>query len=279
MSDIDSDSPDSGHKAGTWNLDPSRGRISLSDKHPIIERRGTGTSESVNGSEGYSFEVDQVFPPSSDTAALYTERVSPVVRSAMEGFNGTVFAYGQTGSGKTFTMMGSNELPGVIPQAIEEMFEVIREEGDAREFLLRVSYLEIYNETLRDLLDPDGTAKLDIRVDKGRVQVSGLKEEVVTHPMQVLDTIARGERARHVGATDWNERSSRSHTVFSMARAFFISSREKADVPAYRPSNLESERPRRISQHLPGRRACLRLRRYTSSPLLRPPALASLPSI
>lgn len=253
LSDIDSDSPDTPPQAGTWLLDTSAGKISLSDKHPIIERRGTGTAESVNGSEGYEFKVDQVFPPSSDTESLYAERVSPVVRSAMDGFNGTVFAYGQTGSGKTWTMMGNPDTPGVIPRAVEEIFEVIRAEDDSREFLLRVSYLEIYNESLRDLLEPEGTAKLDIRIDKGRVQVSGLKEEVVTHPAQVLDTIAKGEKARHVGATDWNERSSRSHTIFSMARPLLLFSFNRRSRWSSRPLSRGNARRRPTWRRSPPR--------------------------
>ncbi|KAI8815166.1 P-loop containing nucleoside triphosphate hydrolase protein, partial [Cladochytrium replicatum] len=140
---------------------------------------------------------------------LYDRTTRKIVWSAMEGINGTVFAYGQTASGKTYTMMGIEEQPGVIPQAVED------EAGD-REYLLRVSYLEIYNETIRDLLSPE-IADVRIHEDRKRgVYVSPLKEEIVTTPKQVMKVIQRGEQNRHFGSTDYNEHSSRSHTIFQM---------------------------------------------------------------
>ncbi|KAI9332105.1 P-loop containing nucleoside triphosphate hydrolase protein [Obelidium mucronatum] len=134
----------------------------------------------------------------------------------MEGINGTVFAYGQTASGKTYSMMGVDDQPGIIPQAIDD-------QTDDREYLLRVSYMEIYNETIRDLLNP---TQQDLRIHEDRkrgVYVSPLKEEIVTTPKQVMKVIQRGEAARHYGTTEYNERSSRSHTIFQMT----IESRDK----------------------------------------------------
>jgi len=236
LSDIDLDTPIPQHRQsfakenpnrfGAWSIDPTQSTISLSPSHPIIDRRGTGTSESINGSEGYEFNLDQIFDPYSTTSDLYRSSVQSVVESCIkDGYNATVFAYGQTGSGKTFTMLGSkdegdDETLGVIPRAVAEVFDFIASDLE-REYLLRVSYLEIYNEALKDLLAadqfPGTTNRLTIHENiKGRVHVNGIKEEVVTHPMQVLEALTRGEKARHVGATDWNERSSRSHTVFTM---------------------------------------------------------------
>ncbi|EGF99468.1 uncharacterized protein MELLADRAFT_27214, partial [Melampsora larici-populina 98AG31] len=199
-----------------------------SSSHPIIDKRGTGTSESINGSEGYEFRFDSVYNPYNSTQDLYRGNVKEVIKSCVrDGYNVTVFAYGQTGSGKTFTMMGSSqedENKGIVPRSIEEVFQTISQEDQNREYLLRVSYLEIYNETLKDLLldhdpstNPITPSKLTIHENhKGRVYVNGLREEVVTDPLQVINTLQKGEKARHVGATDWNERSSRSHTVFTM---------------------------------------------------------------
>ncbi|CAB4435421.1 unnamed protein product [Rhizophagus irregularis] len=145
----------------------------------------------------------------SDNKILFEKGVRDTIRSTMEGYNGTVFAYGQTSSGKTFTM------PGVIPQAVDCVFDYIKE-CQEKEFLLRVSYMEIYNETVRDLLSPE-TEDLRIHEDKRRgVYVSPLKEVVVSTPRQVLKEIMKGEANRHMSATDWNERSSRSHTIFQM---------------------------------------------------------------
>lgn len=188
---------------------------------------------------------------------MYHSHIAPVVRAAVEGYNGTVFAYGQTGSGKTHTMSGSDAEPGVIPRAVEQIFQMIKDEPD-REFLLRVSYLEIYNETLKDLLAPlqpltgstgsslqttdrpaspikggsshaagqSQSCTLRIIEDQksSRVIITGLREEIVTDANTVLCLIQRGQDERHVGATDWNERSSRSHCVFQLT----IESRSRA---------------------------------------------------
>ncbi|CAB5366237.1 unnamed protein product [Rhizophagus irregularis] len=109
----------------------------------------------------------------------------------------------------------TNSQPGVIPQAVDCVFDYIKE-CQEKEFLLRVSYMEIYNETVRDLLSPE-TEDLRIHEDKRRgVYVSPLKEVVVSTPRQVLKEIMKGEANRHMSATDWNERSSRSHTIFQM---------------------------------------------------------------
>ncbi|ORZ41738.1 P-loop containing nucleoside triphosphate hydrolase protein [Catenaria anguillulae PL171] len=152
----------------------------------------------------------------SDNEALYVQSMQQLVYSTMEGFNGTAFAYGQTASGKTFTMMGNDAQPGVIPRAVNDVFTYIKLTEGRREFLLRVSYLEIYNETIRDLLSPE-TRDLRIHEDRKRgVYVSPLKEEIVTSPAQVLKVITRGESNRHISTTDYNEHSSRSHTIFQM---------------------------------------------------------------
>ena len=141
----------------------------------------------------------------------------------MEGFNATVFSYGQTGSGKTHTMMGNVEEPGIIPQAIKDIFDYI-ESDPSREFLLRISYLEIYNESLRDLLaknQGNGSAankskELILREEKGRIVVQNLKEEIVKDAQEIFRYLDQGEDQRSVAGTDFNARSSRSHCVFSM---------------------------------------------------------------
>uniref|UniRef100_A0A3Q0RU14 Kinesin motor domain-containing protein n=1 Tax=Amphilophus citrinellus TaxID=61819 RepID=A0A3Q0RU14_AMPCI len=92
--------------------------------------------------------TDRVFTADETTSQLYNDIAKPLVVSTVEGYNGTIFAYGQTSSGKTFTMMGSERTPGVIPLAVEDVFQTIKN----KEFLLRVSYMEIYNETVTDLL-------------------------------------------------------------------------------------------------------------------------------
>lgn len=140
----------------------------------------------------------------------------------MEGYHGTVFAYGMTGTGKTFSMQGTATSPGVIPLAITDIFSYIRE-TPSREFLLRVSYLEIYNERIHDLLSmPTGGGignntyheEIKLREDSKRgVYATPLKEEIVQSPTQLLRVIARGDQARRTASTQFNSRSSRSHAV------------------------------------------------------------------
>jgi centromeric protein E len=155
----------------------------------------------------------------------------------MEGYHGTVFAYGMTGTGKTFSMQGTATNPGVIPLAITDIFSYIRETPH-REFLLRVSYLEIYNEKINDLLagpiaGMNGQAgaqeEIKLREDSKRgVYATPLKEEIVQSPTQLLRVIARGDNARRVAGTQFNARSSRSHAVVQIV----VESRERAPIPA-----------------------------------------------
>ncbi|XP_038702163.1 kinesin-like protein KIN-7O isoform X2 [Tripterygium wilfordii] len=176
--------------------------------------RISGNSISVPNSSS-KFEFDRVFGEDCKTAEVYEARTRDIVSAAVRGFNGTVFAYGQTNSGKTHTMRGSATEPGVIPLAVHELFETIQEDVD-REFLLRMSYMEIYNEEINDLLAPEHR-KLQIHESLERgIYVAGLREEIVASPQQVLDLMQFGESHRHIGETNMNLYSSRSHTIFRM---------------------------------------------------------------
>ncbi|KAL1801801.1 hypothetical protein ACET3Z_030448 [Daucus carota] len=161
-----------------------------------------------------SYAFDKVFGPSTATQEVYEVAGRPVVKNAMEGINGTVFAYGVTSSGKTHTMHGDQNSPGIIPLAIKDVFSIIQD-TPGREFLLRVSYLEIYNEVINDLLDPTGQ-NLRVREDAQGTYVEGIKEEVVLSPGHALSFIAAGEEHRHVGSNNFNLFSSRSHTIFTL---------------------------------------------------------------
>ncbi|XP_029776761.1 centromere-associated protein E isoform X2 [Suricata suricatta] len=183
----------------------------------------------VDGSK--SFHFDRVFHSNETTKNVYEEIAVPIIDSAIQGYNGTIFAYGQTASGKTYTMMGSEDYLGVIPRAIHDIFQKIKKFPD-REFLLRVSYMEIYNETITDLLcDTQKVKPLIIREDFNRnVYVADLTEEVVYTSEMALKWITKGEKNRHYGITKMNQRSSRSHTIFRM----ILESREKGE-----PSNCD----------------------------------------
>ncbi|GMH33126.1 hypothetical protein BSKO_00960 [Bryopsis sp. KO-2023] len=161
------------------------------------------------------YQVDNVFSPIDTTRHIFETTLRPLTQKVVGGFNATVFAYGQTSSGKTYTMQGTSEEPGVIPLTVEDVFAVIAN-SPSREFLCRVSYMELYNEEVNDLLRPDNM-KLPIHEDKDSgVYVAGLTEEIVHDAEAVLKYLAIGDRNRHIASTKMNERSSRSHTVFRM---------------------------------------------------------------
>ncbi|XP_020175022.1 kinesin-like protein KIN-7D, chloroplastic isoform X2 [Aegilops tauschii subsp. strangulata] len=161
-----------------------------------------------------AYAYDRVFGPTTTTQQVYDVAAQHVVGGAMQGINGTIFAYGVTSSGKTHTMHGDQRSPGIIPLAVKDAFGIIQETLN-REFLLRVSYLEIYNEVVNDLLNPAGK-NLRIREDLQGTFVEGIKEEVVLSPTHVLSLIAAGEEHRHIGSTNFNLLSSRSHTIFTL---------------------------------------------------------------
>lgn len=182
---------------------------------------------SYRGREGGDYRYDNVFSPHDQNARVYDNAAKRLVRRVMEGYHGTVFAYGMTGTGKTFSMQGTAQQPGVIPLAITDIFSYIRE-NPSREFLLRVSYLEIYNEKIYDLLNQTTPGQqqeeIKLREDAKRgVYATPLKEEIVQSPNQLLRVIARGDLARRTGSTQFNARSSRSHAVVQIV----VESRER----------------------------------------------------
>ncbi|XP_020533726.1 kinesin-like protein KIN-7N isoform X2 [Jatropha curcas] len=181
----------------------------IEDNH-ISLRKSDGTPIS-----GVSHSFDHVFDESCTNARVYELLTKDIIHAAVGGFNGTAFAYGQTSSGKTFTMNGSEANPGIIHRAVKDVFNKIQMISD-REFLIRVSYMEIYNEEINDLFAVENQ-KLQIHESLERgIFVAGLREEIVSNAEQVLNLIAAGEVNRHFGETNMNVRSSRSHTIFRM---------------------------------------------------------------
>lgn len=177
----------------------------------------------IAGQLPYSF--DHLFFPESTNEDIFEEVVKKVVLQSMNGYNGSIFTYGQTSSGKTFTMNGSHTQPGIIPQAIYYCFKSIQDSFPDREFLFRVSYIEVYNEQVKDLLNSE-PCHIKIQHDpKNGTKLSGVKEQVVLSPQQVIALIRAGEAQRHVGSTDMNETSSRAHTLFKL----IIESRQRGD--------------------------------------------------
>lgn len=161
-----------------------------------------------------SFLYDSVFGADSTNEDVYSSLAAPVAEAALGGFNGTVFAYGQTSSGKTHSMLGTGDDPGVTPRAIQHVLRAAAA-SKTRAFLIRVAYVEIYNDKIRDLMNP-AAADLAVREDKaGRVFVDA-QETVVESFEDAMAVLEKGQAARHVGETKMNARSSRSHTVFTL---------------------------------------------------------------
>eukprot|EP00921_Rhytidocystis_pertsovi_P006888 GHVQ01011628.1.p1 GENE.GHVQ01011628.1~~GHVQ01011628.1.p1 ORF type:complete len:714 (-),score=113.15 GHVQ01011628.1:3424-5565(-) len=165
------------------------------------------------------FTYDAVYGPLSTQQALYDETAYTIVESVMEGYNGTIFAYGQTGTGKTHTMVGQDNPPdmqGITPRAFEQIFNTINCTND-KKFLVRASFLEIYNEEIRDLLSRNPKDKLDLKdhPDHG-VYVKGLSTFVVKGVEEMRQVLVSGQRNRSVGATLMNIESSRSHSIFTI---------------------------------------------------------------
>ena len=165
----------------------------------------------------HTFTFDRIFGERASQQQVYDHAAKPVVEQVLGGFNATICAYGQTGSGKTHTMEGAPGDEGIIARAIREVFEhIAQRQGHAHKFLVRASYLQIYNEVVSDLLKEDRT-HLAIREDERKgVYVEGLSEWIVRSPDEILSLMAAGARARATGATLLNEQSSRSHAVFTL---------------------------------------------------------------
>nr|XP_058144036.1 kinesin-like protein KIF13B isoform X2 [Dasypus novemcinctus] len=142
-----------------------------------------------------------------------------ILQNAFDGYNACIFAYGQTGSGKSYTMMGTADQPGLIPRLCSSLFErTQKEENEEQNFKVEVSYMEIYNEKVRDLLDPKGSRQT-LKVREHNVlgpYVDGLSKLAVMSYEDIESLMSEGNKSRTVAATNMNEESSRSHAVFKI---------------------------------------------------------------
>nr|XP_056704967.1 kinesin-like protein KIF27 [Euleptes europaea] len=191
--------------------------------HQVCVRLIPDTQQIIIGKDRV-FTFDFVFGKHSTQDEVYTTCIKPLVASLIEGYNATVFAYGQTGSGKTYTIGGGHiasvaeEERGIIPRAIQEIFQIISENHNI-DFAVKVSYIEVYKEELRDLLELETSMKdLHIREDeKGNTVLVGAKDCQVESVAEVMSLLETGNAARHTGTTQMNEDSSRSHAVFTIS--------------------------------------------------------------
>ncbi|KAK9815388.1 hypothetical protein WJX72_002799 [[Myrmecia] bisecta] len=183
------------------------------------------------------FTFDHVFGHQSRQGDIFQQCVVGLADGCFEGYNATVFAYGQTGSGKTFTMHGmgsSSEASmegneqGVIPRVIRYLFDNVAARLSTARFAIRIQFLEIYNEEVKDLLHPDTPAKhIAIReTAEGEILVAGAREEVVGSYDDAMRLLDVGSLARSTGSTRMNEQSSRSHAIFTIVLEQFRKANE-----------------------------------------------------
>ena len=164
------------------------------------------------------FTFDMCYDWTAKQRDIYTECASHIIENVLEGYNGTIFAYGQTGTGKTHTMTGverdENEM-GIMPRSFRDIFQKIEGDSEQTQFLIRASYLEIYNEEIRDLLSKNPKNKLDLheKPDSG-VYVKDLSYFAVKSVDEINDVLKIGMKNRSVGSTNMNAVSSRSHSLF-----------------------------------------------------------------
>ncbi|XP_042680920.1 chromosome-associated kinesin KIF4A [Centrocercus urophasianus] len=183
-----------------------------------------GEPQVIVGSDK-AFTYDYVFDPSVGQEEVFNTAVAPLVRDIFKGYNATVLAYGQTGSGKTYSMGGTytasqehDPSMGVIPRVIKLLFEE-KEQRQDWEFVLKVSYLEIYNEDVLDLLcsSRERSSQISIREDpKGGIKIVGLTERSVTCARDTVSCLEQGNNSRTVASTAMNSQSSRSHAIFTI---------------------------------------------------------------
>jgi kinesin family protein 5 len=164
------------------------------------------------------FTFDKVFDWNSTQEQVYNLSAKDTIEDVLQGYNGTIFAYGQTGAGKSYTMFGPDisvpELRGIIPRSCEHIFNYIERDTSGTEFTIKCSFLEIYKEVIRDLLNPD-KVNLKVRESPTRgVWVQDLTEEFVTCEEDIFELLKLGEKYRSVSATKMNAVSSRSHSLF-----------------------------------------------------------------
>ena len=226
---------------------PSAGETNI---HVVVRCRGrsdrevrenSGVVVSTNGVKGKTVELsmgpnaisnktyhfDNVYSPAADQTIIYEEVVAPILSEMLTGYNCTIFAYGQTGTGKTYTMSGDmtdtlgllSDAAGVIPRVLYSLFSKI--EADQLECSVKCSFIELYNEELRDLISPEENYKLKIyddasRKSHGATLVQGMEESHIKTASAGIKLLQQGSYRRQVAATKCNDLSSRSHTVFTI---------------------------------------------------------------
>ncbi|KAL8298213.1 hypothetical protein RB597_006888 [Gaeumannomyces tritici] len=180
-----------------------------------------------NALSNKTYNFDRVYSSAADQSMIFEDTVKPILDEMLTGYNCTIFAYGQTGTGKTYTMTGDmqesmgilSDAAGIIPRVLQALFNKL--EAEESDNCVRCSFIELYNEELRDLLSADDGAKLRIYDDNSRkghstTVVQGMEERHITSAAEGIKRLQEGSVRRQVAATKCNDLSSRSHTVFTI---------------------------------------------------------------
>ncbi|XP_004629753.3 kinesin-like protein KIF19 [Octodon degus] len=163
-----------------------------------------------------TFIFDRVFDHHSSQEDVYSATIQHLVEGVICGYNATVFAYGPSGAGKTHTMLGMDAEPGIYLQTLTDLFQAIEETRDNMDYSVSMSYFEIYNEVIRDLLNPS-SGFLDLREDsRGSIQIAGITEVSTLNAQEIMQLLTRGNRQRTQEPTATNKTSSRSHAVLQV---------------------------------------------------------------
>nr|XP_039254763.1 kinesin-like protein KIF27 isoform X2 [Styela clava] len=194
--------------------------------HQVCVKKVSNSKNQLLVGKDRSFTFDHLHWWNTKQQDIYKTTVKPLVDGCFQGYNATVFAYGQTGSGKTYTIGGSNpanitrDEQGIIPRAINEMFSEIKSPGRKHiDHAIKVSYVEIYKEEVRDLLEVDLQKCKDVHIredQNGNTVIIGAREENCSTADEVMSLLQKGSAVRHTGATQMNELSSRSHAIFTI---------------------------------------------------------------
>lgn len=177
-----------------------------------------------SGIQEKRYGFDQVFGEETSQKEIYNSVVAPLINCIISGYNCTVFAYGQTGTGKTYTMIGNHTINsvdstvGLIPRAAVHLFEELEQVNSKIEYTVRISFIEIYNEEVHDLLNNSINLKIFEDPDsKGSVCIKGVKEATVLNLQEVYDWLNLGLVERQTASTNMNRHSSRSHSIFTIS--------------------------------------------------------------
>ncbi|XP_004386020.2 kinesin-like protein KIF19 [Trichechus manatus latirostris] len=163
-----------------------------------------------------TFIFDTVFDQHASQEDVYCATTQHLVEGVISGYNATVFAYGPSGAGKTYTMLGMDAEPGIYLQTLTDLFQAIEETSDNVDYSVSMSYLEIYNEVIRDLLNPS-SGFLDLREDsRGSIQIAGITEVSTSNAQEIMQLLTKGNRQRTQEPTATNQTSSRSHAVLQV---------------------------------------------------------------